>query len=75
MRVKYRFSITYQTEKMKQVSDFMDKLDLGIGDICTEHKIEFTSTEQSLLKVKNTLTQAYESAGAKVFKIEGGKIQ
>ena len=74
--MKYRFEILYQSRSGKYVSDFMNKCDVIVGDICVSDIVTFTSENRiDIGLIKKTLTQAYESTECKVFKIEGGTIE
>lgn len=76
MSVKYRFEILYQNKSMKQVSEFMRKCDLDLGDICINETYEMTtSKERDIQEIKGLLYQAFEAAECEILKIEGGKVE
>lgn len=74
---KYRFKITHAGKNMQQVSSFLDKCDLTIGEFAIEETFEFTtkSTHITVKEYKEYLKYSLESCGHKVYKIEGGKIE
>ena len=74
--MKYRFEIYYANKNMQAVSNLMCRLDLGMEAIVTRHDIIFTAQNDiPIEKLKETITEGYESQGCKVYSIEGGKIE
>lgn len=74
--MKYRFEILYQTQKLKQVSDFLANCDLNTGEMAMYEKIEIThKNDVEISYLKDLITQAYASAECKIVKIEGGKFE
>lgn len=75
--IKYRFDIWYQTPQIKQVNDFMQKLDLGMDTICLKESYGFnyTAEEKPISYFKGLITQAIESCEGRVLRIEGGKVE
>jgi len=73
----YRFEIIYQSKNLKDVSDFMSKLDLGTGEIGIYETITFqyTKEEKPISYFKELIKKAYEELGCVVLKIKGGKIE
>lgn len=75
--LKYRFEILYQTPNLRQVSNFMGNLDLGIDTLCFKDVITFhyTKEEKPVSYFKELIRKALESIGHTLIKIEGGKIE
>ena len=75
--LKYRFEILYQTTNLRRVSNFMEKLDLGMDEFCFKEVIAFnyTKEEKPVSYFKELIQQAMESIGHTLIKIEGGKIE
>lgn len=73
--MKYRFEITYQTEYMMKASEWLRQMDLGTGEFAFQEVIEFNGKDLEVSYVKEKLKWAFDSAGFKLFKIEGGKIE
>ena len=73
----YRFEIIYQSPLMKQVSDFMKKLDLGEQEFCIRETIHFqySKEEKPVAYFKDLIKQALEACDCKLLDIEGGKIE
>lgn len=76
-RIKYRFEILYQTPNLKQASDFLGKLDLGINEFCFKEVITFTYTKQEkpISYFKELIHHSMKETGYIPIKIEGGKIE
>jgi hypothetical protein len=75
--IKYRFEVWYQTKNAKAVSDFLDKCDLGIVNVCLKEIIQFnyTKEEKPISYFKHLIQTAYESYECTVLDIRGGKME
>lgn len=75
--LKYRFKILYQTRNAKDVSNFMEKCDLRVGELCFEETIEFgyTAEEKPVAYFKDLIRQAMESTDHILLQIKGGKVE
>ena len=71
----YRFEITYSSKNVQEVSRLMKRLDLGDKEfaVCETYILK-TSEENTIEKIKQLLTLAFESQDCKVWHIEGGKV-
>lgn len=76
-RFKYRFEVLYQTQHLKQVSDLMQKLDLGMDEVCFRETIGFyyILEEKPISYFKQLIRQAMEASGNVLINIEGGKTE
>ncbi len=74
--MKYRFEIIYQSENIKEISDFLNRCDLNIGTIGVRETITFTSQKDlSLSDIKEKIKEAMQESGCKLLHIEGGKVE
>ena len=72
----YRFVIIYQTKYMKNASDLLDKLDLGMDEIGLQETFEMTCTNDvPIPTIKEHLRKAFESVECIILDIKGGKIE
>ena len=74
-KVKYRFTLTYQTKYFKRASELMKKLDLDIGEMGIEETFEFKCDEKPIDIIKGNLKNSFECAEMTILEIEGGKIE
>jgi hypothetical protein len=76
MKYKYRFTIKYQTERCRDVSEFMRCCDLDIGNIYLKEDYYFKSDRDIPIgQFKSFLTKGFESLNHNIIDIEGGKIE
>lgn len=74
--MKYRFEVIYQNKWVKQASEFLDKCDLGIGDVGVEEVMTFTSKKDlEISELKEIIKKAYQSCECQLLHIEGGKVE
>lgn len=73
---KYQFKITYSNKNMQDVSRFMRKLDMEIGNISQEvvYGIE-VSDKSTISQLKELLKEGLEQSGCVVYAIEGWEIK
>lgn len=76
MTFKYRFTITYQNKNCIDVSNFMKRVDLDMGDFCIKETFEFTTIkDEPIQKIKKAFQECFSECDCKIFKMEGGKIE
>jgi hypothetical protein len=75
--IRYRFEISYQTERLKMVNDFMNRCDLNIGDLCMKDVIcfSYSKEEKPIEYFKDLIKQSVELAGGRLVHVEGGKVE
>lgn len=74
--MKYRFEVHYMNKILKEVSNLMDKLDLGADLYAIKEIMTFTSKKNpSIQEIKETIIAAYQSCDCEVVHIEGGKVE
>lgn len=72
--MKARFEILYTNKSMKDVSNFMDKIDLGFGMLAQKetYEIKWSNEKTSVEKVKELIKEAFEALDCEVHEIKGG---
>ena len=73
--MKYRFMITYQTDRLKRVSEIMSKLDFGFNEIFYEEEWRFEGKDTDVATFKQTLIDIFAQVDCRIVHIEGGKIE
>ncbi len=74
---KYRFEISYQNKNIRQVCEFMRKVDLDLGDIYLKevYGFDYINDEKPIDYFKDLFRQAYETMDCNIINIKGGKIE
>lgn len=74
--MKFRFEVIHMSPFLKQVRDFMKVMDLTMEGIGVRDIMTFTTKEDvTAIKVKDSLTKAYQSLGHEVLHIQGGQVE
>ncbi len=76
--MNFRFEITFQTEQIQKVCEYMS--DVGVGwdkkDVGIKYVITFENPKNPpVQEMKDLIKLAYEKNGCKVLKIEGGVVE
>jgi|GEM_PF-3065536 len=74
--MKYRFEIHYMNKLLKEIGEFMSKLDLCHNIYALKEIMTFTAQKQlSIKELKDLITEAYKSCDCEVINIEGGTVE
>lgn len=77
MKTHYRFTVTYQTQHMRDTCNFLDMCDLNVGQVCIEQVYEFDYTKEPkpIEYFKRLFTQAFESIDCFLVDVRGGIVE
>ena len=74
--MRYRFEITFVSERLIKLNESITALDPAFSEISTVDVLELIyPPERSLDDIKQNIIWSYQADGHKVFKIEGGIVE
>lgn len=76
MKTKWRFEVTYQNSKIKNINEKMHILFAEYEDVYSSDTIVFNSGEDvNIETVKSNLRSCYESEDLVIISLIGGKLE
>ncbi len=73
---KYRFKAIIQDKYMKESCEFLQKCDLGIGEVGVQYVFTFTSEKDLLaLDIKEHFGVIFKELELQLLHLEGGKVE